>query len=268
MPRREIPIKSEEEVTLCRESSLLVGKTLAAVAQILRPGITGLQVDHLAESFIRDHGATPSFKNFNGFPFSVCYSVNEAVVHGFPGSAALKDGDIVTVDIGVFKNGFHGDFAYTFAIGSVKPDTLKLLEVTKACTYLGVAQAINGNYVGDIANAVQKYAETHKFGVVRELVGHGLGKDLHEPPEVPNFGARKTGPRLSTGMVLAIEPMINMGKPGVRVLKDGWTIVTKDGRPSAHFEHNVVVREDRHELLSSYDEIENSIKNNINLTFV
>jgi len=266
--RRSIPIKTEEEIALCRESSLLVGKTLATVAQILRPGVTGLQVDHLAETFIRDHGGNPSFKNFNGFPYSVCYSVNEAVVHGFPGAAELKDGDIVTVDIGVFKNGYHGDFAYTFAIGQVKPEVLKLLEVTKACTYLGVQQAIAGNHVGDIGFAVQKHAEFNKYGVVRELVGHGLGKDLHEPPEVPNFGARKTGPRLSAGMVLAIEPMINLGKSGVRILKDGWTIVTKDGLPSAHFEHNVVVRENRHELLSSYDEIENSIKHNINLTFV
>jgi methionyl aminopeptidase len=263
-----IPIKSEEEVTLCRNSSLLVGKTLAAIGSFLREGITGLQVNHLAEQIIRDHGAVPSFKNYNGFPFSICYSMNEQVVHGFPGSTPLKNGDIVTVDVGVYKAGYHGDFAYTFAIGEISSSCVQLLKVTKECTFLGVSQAIEGKRVGDIGYAVQTYAEKHGFGVVRDLVGHGLGKNLHEPPEVPNFARRNSGPLLLEGMVLAVEPMINMGKSGVSLLKDGWTIVTKDKLPSAHFEHNVVVRKGGFELLSSYDEIEKSISNNKNLTFI
>lgn len=263
-----VQVKSKEEIELCRQSSLVVEQALAAVAGRIGPGISGLQIDALAEQVIRDMGGVPAFKGFNGFPYSVCFSVNDQVVHGFPSEELLNDGDIVTVDIGVLKQGFHGDFAYSFALGEVGEEKLQLLKVTKEATYLGLAQAIDGNRIGDIGAAIQQYTESFGYGVVRDLVGHGLGRELHEPPEVPNYGKRNTGTVLRSGMVLAIEPMINMGQKQVRVLKDGWTIVTKDGKPSAHFEHNVAVQEGEPDLLSSYTAIENAIKNNNNLTFV
>lgn len=261
-------IKSEEEVALCRHSSLLVEQALALVASRLKPGVTGLDVDSWVDTFIRDHQAVPSFKGFHGFPFSICYSVNEQVVHGFPGKTPLKSGDIVTVDIGIQRKGYHGDFAYTFAIGEISSQWTKLLTTTKACAYLGVAQALAGNYTGDIGYAVQKHAESNGMSVVRELVGHGVGANLHEAPEVPNFGSRGRGVLLKPGMVLAVEPMINLGKRHVRVLNDQWTIVTRDKQPSAHFEHNVVVREGKYELLSSYTAIEEAIQKNTNLTYI
>ncbi|MBM3171305.1 MAG: type I methionyl aminopeptidase [Bacteroidetes bacterium] len=263
-----IPIKSPEQIELCRLSSLLVEKTLAAVATFLKPGITGLEVDSLVDGFIRDHGAVPSFKNYNGFPYSICFSVNEQVVHGFPSRSAIRDGDIVSVDVGVYQNGFHGDFAYTFAVGEIPAELKQLLKVTKRAAYLGVEKAIQGNRVGAISQTVQQYTESFGFGVVRELVGHGVGENLHESPEVPNYGKKFSGPVLRKGMVLAIEPMINLGKKEVNQLDDGWTIVTRDRKPSAHFEHNVAVGVNQFDLLSSYAEIETNICKNSNLTFV
>lgn len=264
----KIRLKSEAEIALMRESSLIVGKTLGEVAKFLRPGVTGLEVNQLADTVIRDHGGIPSFKNYNGFPYSVCFSVNEQVVHGFPGNTKLKEGDIVTVDIGVYKNGFHGDYAYTFALGEIPEPVKKLLEVTKQSLYLGMEQAVEGKRIGDIGAAIQQYCESHGFGVVRELVGHGVGADLHEEPNVPNYGKRGNGPALLAGMTLAIEPMINLGVKNVKTLRDGWTVVTKDGKPSAHFEHNVVVRKDKPEVLSTYEFVEKALELNHNLLHI
>ena len=253
---RSVRIKTAEEVELIRESSLLVGSTLAAVAEFIHPGVTTLELDAVAESFIRDHGAEPGFKGYGGFPNSLCTSVNEAVVHGIPNSRPLQEGDVVSVDCGVLKNGFYGDSAYTFAVGEIDPKVQRLLDVTKECLYLAIEQAVVGNRIGDIGWACQQHAERNGFGVVRELVGHGLGKELHEAPEVPNFGRRGNGPRLMDGMVLAIEPMINLGRREVRQEDDGWTIVTADRLVSAHFEHDVVVRSGQAEVLSSFEAIE------------
>ncbi len=253
---RRVRIKTAEEVELIRESSLLVGSTLAAVAEHIRPGVTTLELDAVAEAFIRDHGAEPGFKGYGGFPNSLCTSVNEAVVHGIPNDRPLQEGDIVSVDCGVLKNGFYGDSAYTFAVGEIAPEVQKLLDVTKECLELAIEQAVVGKRIGDIGWACQHHAESHGYGVVRELVGHGLGKELHEAPEVPNFGRRGNGPRLMDGMVLAIEPMINLGRREVRQEEDGWTIVTADRLVSAHFEHDVVVRSGKAEVLSSFEAIE------------
>ena len=253
---RVVHLKSAEEVELIRESSLLVGRTLAAVAEHIRPGVTTLELDAVAETFIRDHGAVPGFKGYGGFPNTLCTSVNEAVVHGIPNTLPLKDGDIVSVDCGVLMNGFYGDSAYTFAVGEVTEEVQRLLAVTLECLDRAIAAAKAGNRIGDIGYAVQEWAEQHRYGVVRELVGHGLGKELHEAPEIPNYGRRGNGLKLADGMVLAIEPMINLGRKEVRQEKDGWTIVTADRKPSAHFEHDIVVREGRAEVLSSFDEIE------------
>ena len=235
-----IHYKTTTEVEAMRESALLVSKTLAAVAAILKPGMTTKEVDAFAEKFIVDNGATPSFKNYKGFPFACCISVNDAVVHGFPNDKPLENGDIVSVDVGVFKNGFHGDSAYTFAIGEVSDEVKKLLRVTKDSLQMGIDKAVAGNRIGDISFAVQDYAERkHKYGVVRELVGHGLGRKLHEDPQVPNYGKRGSGAKLNDGLVIAIEPMINMGVKEVWYDDDGWTVRTKDGQPAAHYEHNV-----------------------------
>ncbi len=253
---RRVHIKTDEEVELLRESSLLVGKTLAAVADRIRPGVTTLELDAVAEEFIRDHGAEPGFKGYGGFPNSLCTSVNEAVVHGIPNDKPLVDGDIVSVDCGVLKNEFYGDSAYTFAVGEIAPEIQQLLEVTKECLQKAIEQAVVGKRIGDIGFACQQHAEQNGYGVVRELVGHGLGRSLHEAPEVPNYGRRGNGPRLMDGMVLAIEPMINLGRKEVFHEEDGWTIVTADRKVSAHFEHDVVVRKDRADVLSSFDEIE------------
>lgn len=253
---RRVHIKTDEEVELLRESSLLVGKTLAAVADRIEPGVTTLQLDAVAEEFIRDHGAEPGFKGYGGFPNSLCTSVNEAVVHGIPNDKPLVDGDIVSVDCGVLKNEFYGDSAYTFAVGAIAPEIQQLLEVTKECLQKAIEQAIVGKRIGDIGFACQHHAEQNGYGVVRELVGHGLGRSLHEAPEVPNYGRRGNGPRLMDGMVLAIEPMINLGRKEVFHEEDGWTIVTADRKVSAHFEHDIVVRKDQADVLSSFDEIE------------
>ena len=253
---RRVHIKTDEEVELLRESSLLVGKTLAAVADRIKPGVTTLELDAVAEEFIRDHGAEPGFKGYGGFPNSLCTSVNEAVVHGIPNDKPLVDGDIVSVDCGVLKNEFYGDSAYTFAVGEITPEIQQLLEVTKECLQKAIEQAVVGKRIGDIGFACQQHAEQNGYGVVRELVGHGLGRSLHEAPEVPNYGRRGNGPRLMDGMVLAIEPMINLGRKEVFHEEDGWTIVTADRKVSAHFEHDIVVRKDRADVLSSFDEIE------------
>lgn len=235
----------------------MVSATLTEVAKFLKPGITTASVDQMAETFIRDNGGEPSFKGYHGFPYSLCMSANEAVVHGFPGNYELKDGDIISVDCGVYMNGYHGDSAYTFAIGAVKPETLELLRITKESLYRGIAQAKDNNRVGDISFAVEQFtAKEHGYGVVRELVGHGVGKKLHEDPQVPNYGRRGEGKRLKEGMVLAIEPMINLGTRDIYTLEDGWTIVTTDKKPSAHFEHTVAVRKGRGEPLSSFEGIE------------
>lgn len=243
-----------------RESALLVGETLAAVAVEIRPGVSTLQLDAIAETFIRDHGAKPGFKGYGDFPNTLCASKNEAVVHGIPNDEPLQDGDVLSLDCGVLLNGFYGDSAFTFAVGEISHECAELLRVTRECLDLALAQCVVGKRIGDIGYACQSHAESHGYGVVRELVGHGLGKSLHEAPEVPNYGRRGNGPRLSEGMVLAVEPMINMGKKEIVQSKDGWTIVTADGKPSAHFEHDVVVRQGKPEVLSSFAPIEEVLK--------
>jgi methionyl aminopeptidase len=253
--------KTREEIELIRISSLLVGKTLAEVAKIIKPGVTTLQLDKIAEEFIRDNDASPSFKGYGGFPNSLCTSVNDAVVHGIPNNVPLKEGDIVSVDCGVFKNDFHGDSAYTFEIGDVNPEIKNLLKVTKECLDKALEVSVSGNRIGDIGYAVQQHAENNSYGVVRDLVGHGLGRSLHEKPEVPNYGKRGRGYKMKEGLVLAIEPMINMGVKDVVQLKDGWTIVTKDGKPSAHFEHDVAVMKGKVEVLSTFEFIEEVLNN-------
>ena len=258
--------KTKAEIELMRESSLLVSKTLAEVATIIRPGISTLSLDQFAEKFIKANGAIPSFKGYRSFPFTCCISVNDAVVHGFPTKDEIKNGDIVSVDVGVFKNGFHGDSAYTFAVGEVGDDVKQLLAVTKESLYKGIEKAIVGNRVGDIAFAIQDYTERkHGYGVVRELVGHGLGRNLHEDPQVPNYGKRGTGAKLKEGMVIAIEPMINLGTKDIYHDEDGWTIRTKDKKPAAHYEHNVCIQKDKADILSSFTEIEAAEKANSNL---
>ncbi|MBE2290172.1 MAG: type I methionyl aminopeptidase [Chitinophagaceae bacterium] len=252
-----IHIKTNQEIEVMRKSALLVSATHTEVAKMLRPGITTLSIDKMAETFIRDNGGVPSFKGYNGFRYTLCISVNEVVVHGFPGAYELKDGDIISVDCGVYMNGYHGDSAYTFAIGNVQPEVLQLLRVTRDSVFKGAEQAHDNNRVGDISYAVEQYcSKLHPYGVVRDLVGHGIGKKLHEDPQVPNYGRRGDGKRLKEGMVLAIEPMINLGTREVYTLDDGWTVVTKDGKASAHFEHTVAVRKNRGETLSSFVDIE------------
>lgn len=249
-----------------RESALLVSSTLTEVARFLKPGITTLEVDGLCEQYIRDHNAIPSFKNLYGFPFATCISVNDAVVHGFPTKYELKDGDIISVDVGVFKNGFHGDSAYTFGIGNVAEETKNLMRVTKESLYKGIEKAVSGNRVGDISAAVFEHTEKkYGYGVVRELVGHGLGRKLHEDPQIPNYGKKGVGSKLKEGTVIAIEPMINMGTKDVFHDKDGWTVRTKDGKPSAHYEHNICVRKNQADILSNFAEIEKVEKTNPNL---
>jgi methionyl aminopeptidase len=262
-----IHIRTNEEIELIRKSALMVSATLTEVAKFLKEGITTSSIDAMAEQFIRDNGGVPSFKGYGGFPASLCISVNEVVVHGFPSDYVLKDGDIISVDCGVYMNGYHGDSAYTFAIGNVAPETLKLLQVTKQSLYKGIAEAKENNRVGDISFAIENYThKEHGYGVVRELVGHGVGKNLHEDPQVPNYGRRGDGKRLKEGIVIAIEPMINMGRKEVVTLEDGWTVVTIDRKMSAHFEHTVAVRKNSGENLSTFEGIEASEKANPALT--
>lgn len=251
--------KTKEEIELIRESSLLVAKTLAEVAKVIKPGVTTLFLDKIAYEFINDNKAVPAFLNYSGFPNSLCISVNDQVVHGIPGKYELRDGDIVSVDCGVVKNKFFGDSAYTFAIGDVKPEILNLLKVTKESLYKAIDNAIVGKRLGDIGDAVQTYAESNGYSVVRELVGHGIGQNLHESPEVPNYGKRGTGLKLEEGLVIAIEPMINLGKKAIRQDNDGWTIRTADNTPSAHFEHTIAIGKDKADILSSFKYIEEAL---------
>ncbi len=260
-----IVLKTREEIELMRESALMVSRTLGIIAREIKPGVVPAKLDKLAEEYIRDNGGTPAFKGYRSpsgapdFPATLCISVNEAVVHGIPGKNPLKDGDIISVDCGVKKNGFFGDHAYTFGVGEISEDAKKLIAVTKESLYLGIQQMVSGNRIGDISYAIQQHAEKHGYGVVRDLVGHGLGRKMHEDPEVPNFGKRGNGPKITEGMVLAIEPMINMGVKEIKHLRDGWTIVTADGKPSAHFEHDVAVVDGKPEILSTYAFIEESL---------
>lgn len=256
-----IPIKTDAEIELQRESSLLVGKTLAEVAKYISPGVKTIVLDAIAETFIRDHKAEPGFKGYGGFPGSLCISVNDQVVHGIPGQQELKEGDIVSIDCGVLKNGFYGDSAYTFAVGEISEELQLLMERTKEALYLGIEQAVVGNRTGDIGFAIQQHAERFGYGVVRELVGHGVGRQLHEKPEVPNYGRRGSGVKLKENMVIAIEPMINLGVRNVRQEADGWTIRTLDRKPSAHFEHDVAIKNGKPDILSTFSYIEEVLNN-------
>ncbi len=255
--------KTEEEIELIKESSLLVGKTLAEVAKLIKPGVTTLELDKIAEEFILDNKAIPGFKGYNGFPNTLCTSANAAVVHGIPNNKPLQNGDIISVDCGAILNGFYGDVAYTFEVGDVKPEIKKLLQVTKECLVKAIEVAIAGNRIGDIGFAVQEHAERNGYGVVRELVGHGLGRNLHEAPEVPNYGKRGYGMQLKEGLVIAIEPMINLGKRNVRQHEDGWTVITSDGLPSAHFEQDIAIRKGKAEVLSTHEFVEQVLKNKL-----
>jgi methionyl aminopeptidase len=258
--------KSDYEIGLMQQSALLVSKTLTEVAKVLKPGVTTLELDKLCANFVRDHKAIPSFLNYHGYPHNICASVNDVVVHGFPNNEAIKEGDIVSIDMGVILDGWHGDHAYTFIIGEADEAAIQLVKVTKESLYKGVEKAISGNYVGDIAFAIQDYTERqHGYGVVRELVGHGLGRSLHEDPQVPNYGKRGSGKKLRENVVLAIEPMINMGKKDVFTEADGWTVKTRDGKPSVHFEHDVCVKKGKPFILSDYSFIEAAEKANPNL---
>lgn len=258
-----IHYKSHAEAELIRESCKIVNDAIAHVASLIKPGISTMELNDKAEEYIRSQGATPSFKNYNGFPFACCISVNDAVVHGFPTTDKLKEGDVISVDVGAYKNKFHGDSAYTFALGKISDEVKQLMRITKESLYKGIEKAIVGNRVGDISFAVQDYTEKqHGYGVVRELVGHGLGHELHEDPQVPNYGKRGTGPKLKDGLVIAIEPMINLGGREVLNDKDGWTIRTSDGKPSAHYEHTVCVRKGKADILSSFESIEKAEKAN------
>lgn len=263
-----IYLKTDEEIELLRESNLLVGMTLGELAKWIAPGITTLKLDKIAEEFIRDHGAVPGFLGYGGFPNTLCVSVNEQIVHGIPSNYELKDGDIVSIDCGTLKNGFNGDSAYTFCVGEVAYDVRRLLKTTKESLYLGIEQAVEGKRVGDISNAVQTYCEKKGYSVVRELCGHGVGKRLHEDPEVPNYGRRGCGPLLKSGMVIAIEPMINLGSRNIVIERDGWTTRTRDRKPSAHFEHTVAVREGKADILSSFKYVEEVLgENNLKLIY-
>jgi len=261
-----IHYKNTEEIELMRESALLVSKSLSEVAKILKPGVTTISLDIFIGEFLNDNKAIPSFLNFHGYPFNSCISINDVVVHGFPGKYELKEGDIVSIDIGAYKNGFHGDHAYSFIIGETKPEVVQLVKATKESLYIGIEKAIAGNYTGDISHAIQEATEKkYGYGVVRELVGHGLGKSMHEEPQVPNYGKRGSGKKMKEGLVIAIEPMINLGRKDVYTDDDGWTVRTKDGKPSVHFEHDVCVRKNKADILSNYAPIEAAEKANANL---
>ena len=253
--------KTEEEIELIKESSLLVAKTHAEVAKLIQPGVSTLALDKIAEEFIRDNGGVPAFKGYSGFPNTLCVSPNEQVVHGIPNNDALESGTILSLDCGVKKNGFFGDSAFTYEVGEVAKDVKELLKVTRESLYKGIEAAVAGNRIGDIGYAVQNHAEKNGYSVVRELVGHGVGVNLHESPEVPNYGKRGRGTKLHEGLVIAIEPMINMGVKEITHLNDGWTIKTADLKPSAHFEHTIVVRKGKAEILSSFDYIDKVLKN-------
>lgn len=263
MQQNKIYYKTEEEIELIRASNLLVSKTLSLVGEMLKPGVSGKQIDEKAELFIRDNGGVPSFKGYDGFPATLCVSRNEAVVHGIPTDEPFEDGDILSVDCGVYMNGFHGDSAFTFAIGDVDERVMKLLRATRESLYLGIEQAVAGNRIGDIGHAIQMATEKkYGYGIVRELVGHGVGRELHEKPEVPNYGRRGRGVLLKEGMVIAIEPMVNLGTKRISQLNDGWTIITRDRKASAHYEHSIAVKKGKADILSDHSFVEASVKNN------
>ena len=264
MSKEKVTLKTDEEIALIRESSLLVSKTLGELSKHIRPGVSTLELDQVAETFIRDHGGVPAFKNYSPsfgdspFPATLCTSLNHEVVHGLPSERViLGEGDILSVDCGVLKDGYYGDSAYTFAVGEISAKKRRLMQITKEALYKGIEQAVAGKRLGEISYAVQRHAETYGYSVVREMVGHGLGKQLHEAPEVPNYGRRRSGPVLQSGMVLAIEPMINMGKRHIKVADDGWTVFAKDLQPSAHYEHSIVVQNGQPLILSTFEFIEN-----------
>ena len=251
--------KTEEEIELMRQAALVVSKTLGEIARVLKPGVTGLQLDKIAEECVRDHGAIPGFLGLYDFPNTLCISPNSEVVHGIPNDRPFKDGDVVSVDCGAILNGFYGDHAYTFAVGEIAPETKELLRITKECLYKGIEATRVGNRISDIGFAIQQHAEANGYGVVRELVGHGLGRTMHEDPQVPNYGKRGRGKKIKNGLTIAIEPMINMGTEKIRQLNDGWTILTGDGKPSAHFEHDVAVVNGEPVILSTFDYIYEAI---------
>ena len=259
----KIYLKTEDEIELMRQANQLVGRTLGELAKHIKPGVTTLQLDKIADEFIRDNGAVPTFKGFPNpyggpFPASICTSVNDVVVHGVPNAeTVLKEGDIISVDCGPLLNGFNGDSAYTFCVGEVSEEVRKLLKTTKESLYLGIENAVAGKHLGDISSAVQEHCEAQKYGIVRELTGHGIGREMHEDPQVPNYGRRGNGVMLKAGMCIAIEPMITMGDRAIWLDKDRWTIRTRDGKPAAHFEHTIVVRKGKAEILSSFEEVEN-----------
>ena len=255
-----INYRSEDEIDLIRESSLLVAKTHVEISTLIKPGVTTLQLDTIAEEFIRDNGGVPAFKGYGGFPNTLCASLNEQVVHGIPNDIPLNNGDIISMDCGVVMNGYYGDSAYTYEVGEVSEKVKNLLLRTKESLYLGIDQAISGNRIGDIGFAIQRHVEQFGYGVVREMVGHGVGENLHEDPQVPNYGKRGRGIKLKEGMVIAIEPMINLGTKNIKQLSDGWTVITTDRKYSAHFEHTIVVRKGKAEVLSSFEEIEKRLK--------
>lgn len=255
-----ISIKTDEEIELLRESSLLVGKTLGEMAKHIRPGVSTLELDRIADEFIRSHGAVPGFLGYGGFPNSLCISVNDVVVHGIPSAdCVLKEGDVVSIDCGTLKNGYYGDSAYTFEVGRVDDEIHRLLVTTKESLYKGIEKAVAGLRIGDIGHAIQSYCESAGFSVVRELVGHGVGRNLHEDPQVPNYGRAGQGIKLKEGMVIAIEPMINLGERHVYIEEDGWTIRTRDRKPSAHFEHTLAIRKHGVDILSSFDFVEQEL---------
>ncbi|MBO7202968.1 MAG: type I methionyl aminopeptidase [Paludibacteraceae bacterium] len=250
-------LKTDDEIEVLRENNLIVAKALAEVAKLIAPGVSTLDLDKRAEEYIRDNGAVPSFLNYNGFPNSICASINEQVVHGIPSAKTiLKDGDVISIDCGAYKNGFHSDSAYTFCVGDVKEEVRLLLQTTKESLYLGIEQAVEGKRIGDIGFAVQQHCEKNGFSVVREMVGHGVGRHLHEEPEVPNYGRRSNGLKLKSGMVIAVEPMVNLGSRDILIERDGWTCRTVDRKPSAHFEHTIAIRKGKADILSSFDYIE------------
>lgn len=258
----KIFLKTEDEIELMRKANQLVGSTLAELGKYIRPGVTTLQLDKIAEEFILDHGAIPTFKNFPNpygapFPASICTSVNDVVVHGVPNDeVVLKDGDIISIDCGTLLDGFNGDSAYTFCVGEVSPEVKQLLKTTKESLYIGIEQAVAGKHIGDIGAAVQQHCETQGYGIVRELTGHGIGREMHEPPQIPNYGRRGNGVMLKAGMCIAIEPMVTLGDRQIWMLPDKWSIVTRDRKPAAHFEHTIAIRRGKAEILSTFEEIE------------
>ena len=256
-----ISYKTNEEIELIKLSADVLGRAHAEVAKLIKPGINTLALDKIAEEYIRDAGGRPSFKNYNGFPYTLCVSPNDQVVHGMPNKNILKEGDVLSVDCGVFLNGYHSDSAYTYGVGNITDENKSLIECTKKSLYIGIEQAIVGNRIGDIGYSIQKYVEEKGYSVVRELVGHGIGQDLHEKPEVPNYGKRGKGLKLCDGLVIAIEPMINLGLKDIVQENDGWTIRTKDKKTSAHFEHTVVVRNNKAEILTTHKYIEEVLNN-------